>query len=440
MQVTGQMKLAGSRLSTIRLADVGSALQSLYLGTARHAVLETVELSLVLFDDRLVNTANGETRTLDPGVQDLDTRIAVAARQLAGPAKKAASVLLLLPPAAFIATHFNFRIQGEQLLRSSLQLQAHTLIPACEEELMLGLDGSRSEGTALWFPRRRADHLFNAFREAGLFLAAVMPRSLAMFSSNQVQENILDEDSNNLVHLVRQEGALFSVLNLARADLEHDDFRQQWAAETGRFSNTGTHVINSAEHWSALRRLIRPTGNAIFFPPAAIERGKQIVGRKQRKAGAALAAMVVVVCTLPFMANEARKFMLERELSQLQELSADARASQAAVFGMEDAWGAVADYPRQDVAGVLLTLNTLIEDSLSTFSLNKGVIDITGFAPDPALLLDQLAQQETFYEVSQSRSSSGGGSFVRGDRFGFRMNLSDVDFVTYDENHPAGLE
>jgi hypothetical protein len=440
MQVTEQMKLAGSRLSAFRMADIGSALQSLYLGSARNAVLSTVDLSLVLFDDRLINTANGESRRLDPAIADQDARIADAARQLASPGKKAASVLLLLPPACFIATHFNFRIQGEQLLRSSLQLQAHTLIPACEEELMLGLDGSRSEGTAMWFPRRRADRLFAAFRDAGLFLAALMPRSLAMFAASQLQENILDEDSANLVHMARQEGTLFSVLNVARSELEQEDFRQQWQHDTGRFNSAGTRVINTAEHWSSLRRLVRPAGNCIFYPSAAIERGRCIVGRKQRKAGAMLAALVVLVSALPFMANAARMFLLERELSQLQVLSADARASQAAVFDMEDTWGAVADYPKQDVAGVLLTLNILIEDSLSTFSLNKGVIDITGFAQDPALLLDQLAQQESFYEVSQSRSSSGGGSFVRGDRFGFRMNLSDVDFVSYEENHPAGLE
>jgi hypothetical protein len=439
-QVTGQMKLAGSRLSTFRLADIGAAVQSLYLGTARHAVLDTVEFSLVLFDDRLVNTANGESRTLDLARQDVETRLAGAARQLVGSGRKNAAILLLLPPSWFVATHYNFRIQSEQMLRSSLQLQAHTLIPACDEELMLGLDGARSEGTALWFPRRKADRLFSAFKDAGLFLAALVPRSLVFFSGSEAQESILDEDASNLTHLVRHEGALVSVLNLARADLDQADFREQWEHEIGKSTAGTTRTINTLEHWSGLSKKVMPSGNCLFIPPAAIVRGRQIVGHKQRKAGAMLAALLVLVCALPFMANAARKFMLERELAQLQELSFEARASQAAVFDMEDAWGAVADYPRQDVAGVLLTLNTLIEDSLSTFSLNRGVIDITGFAQDPALLLDQLAQQEAFFEVSQSRSSSGGSSFVRGDRFGFRMNLSGVDFGTYDENHPAGGE
>ena len=434
------MKLSGISLRTLQLADIGSALQSLYMGTARHAVMETVDLSLVLHDDNLINTANGESRRLQAGEQPFEKQLAEAARSLAGSRSASASILLLWPPASFIATHYNFRIQGEQLLRSSLQLQAHTLIPAYDESLLLGLDGSRSEGTALWFPGRRADRIFAAFNEAGLLLAALIPRSLALLTEGQSEASVLDEDASHVTQLVRQDGALFSLLTLSKVDLEQEDFRQQWEQETGNLARANVVTISTAENWCALRRLVRPSSNCLFFPHAALARGKQIVARKQRKLMAGLAALLVLACSLPFISNAARIFMLEKELTEFRELSAEARASQNAVFDMEDAWGAVADYPGQDVAGVLLTLNSLIENSLSTFSLNKGVLDITGFAQDPALLLDQLAQQETFFDVSQSRSSAGGGSFAQGDRFGFRMNLSGVDFEDYTENHPASLE
>jgi hypothetical protein len=107
---------------------------------------------------------------------------------------------------------------------------------------------------------------------------------------------------------------------------------------------------------------------------------------------------------------------------------------------MEDEWGVIAEFPRQDVASILLTLNTLIDSSLSTFSINKGVVDITGFAQDPALLIEQLAELEDFYNVGQSRSSSGGNSAARGDRFGIRFNINGVDFPAYETKYPASQQ
>ena len=104
---------------------------------------------------------------------------------------------------------------------------------------------------------------------------------------------------------------------------------------------------------------------------------------------------------------------------------------------MEDEWGAVAGYPRQNVAKVLLTLNQSIHSSLTTFALNKGVVDLSGFAQDPALLVEQLAEREEFHEVGQSRSSSGADGGTRGDRFGIRLNLSGVDFKKYEALYPA---
>ena len=60
------------------------------------------------------------------------------------------------------------------------------------------------------------------------------------------------------------------------------------------------------------------------------------------------------------------------------------------------------------------------------------MIDISGFVPDPALLVEQLADEELFYSVTQSRSSSGSGAGGRGARFGIRMQLSGADFPGYE--------
>jgi hypothetical protein len=63
-----------------------------------------------------------------------------------------------------------------------------------------------------------------------------------------------------------------------------------------------------------------------------------------------------------------------------------------------------------------------------------------GFAQDPAVLIEQLAEREEFYDVGQSRSSSSGNSELMGDRFGIRMSVSDVDYPGYEAKYPVAEE
>ncbi len=146
--------------------------------------------------------------------------------------------------------------------------------------------------------------------------------------------------------------------------------------------------------------------------------------------------MVALLC-LPFLSNWIRIAILQSQVETLRVESTEARRSQTAVYEMEEQWGAVLEYPRQDVGQILLSLNGLIENSLSSFALDKGAVDIVGFAQDPAVLIEQLAEREEFYDVGQSRSSSSGNSELMGDRFGIRMSVSGIDFPGYEAKYPV---
>ena len=104
---------------------------------------------------------------------------------------------------------------------------------------------------------------------------------------------------------------------------------------------------------------------------------------------------------------------------------------------MDESWGAISMYPIQDVGEVLLVMNAFIDNALSSFTINKGVVDISGYTQDPALLIEQLSEREEFFDVGQSRSSSAGNTGSRGDRFGVRLNVSNVDFPAYEALYPA---
>lgn len=434
------MKALRATLSKYSLADLMAAGRMLLADSAHQDILATIRISLVLHEGVLLNTANGEYRQVTPeGEESREQALARAARQLVVPRDEVQGILLLLPTAEFISTRYHLAITGESMLRSALTLQAHTLIPAYEHELLLGLNARRQEGVALWYPARTAEALFLAFQHENLFLAALMPRTLALMSSEQREQDVVlvDEDATHVVQMELREGALRSHHTIAQVDLQQAEFAEQWQNESAKAEPAQRIRSAARESWSARREAITPLENYCFFPKGAEQYGRKLLQQKQKRLTAIAAGVLVVLLFLPFLGNWAQMFYLNMQVASLRDESADARRSQAAVYAMEDEWGAIADYPRQDVAQVLLKLNELINSSLSTFALDKGVVDITGFAQDPALLMEQLADQQEFYDISQNRSSSGGDGGARGDRFGIRFSLNGVDFAAYEKNHPT---
>lgn len=420
----------------LALPELGATLRRFHTASAQRQLLAGIDTTLVLHGDELINVVNGEARRLpaDPELA-LPARLARAARSLLPTTLPAPHILLLLPAADFIGTRFQLGIQGEGLLRSALSLQAANLLPAYDRPLLLALNGQRGEGTALWYPDEHATALYDAFAAEGLQLVALQPRVTAAAAALVAASGVLldaDDQHLTLVHL--DQGVLQAWHAVHRRDLEDAAFLEQWQAEQALLPAPAAATLDR-EYWRGLRSLPAPLEAYCFCPSGAIARGKQLVARQRRKRGALAAACLAGLLVLPFIGNLVQIALLERQVLALQDASADARRSQAAVYAMDDTWGPVAAYPRQNVGAMLLTLNTLIENSLSSFALNKGVIDISGFSQDPALLIEQLSEQEQFYNVGQSRGTSGGGNANRGDRFGIRMNVSGVDFSAYESQY-----
>jgi hypothetical protein len=433
------MKALRAILSKYSPADTVAAAKALLAHSAHQDILATIHTSLVLFEDKLLNTLNGEYRpfSLSEG-QSRAEALAQAAQQLLPSADTAKGILLLLPPAEFVSTRYHLALNGEGLLRSALKLQAHTLIPAYEADLLLALNASQQDGVALWYPARQADALFLAFQAQGLFLAAVMPRTWALASAEQHQQDLLllDEDAHHQVQMELRGGALRSHYIVSQHDLQQPEFAEQWQTETGKVQPAYRIRSQGWDGWNSLRSGVQPHENYCFFPQGAEFYGRKLWREKQKRAGMLAAAVVAGLLCLPFISNWLQIAYLDYRVEALRADSTVARQSQAAVYAMDDEWGVIADYPKQDVTQVLLSLNQQINNSLATFALEKGVVDITGFAQDPALLVEQLAEREEFFNVSQSRSSAGGEGGERGDRFGIRFNLNGVDFPGYLMRYP----
>jgi hypothetical protein len=429
------------------LPELGANLQLLYAASAQKQLLARIDTSLVLEAGELINTISGESRRLlTVEGSTWEEQLAQTARLLIPDVRKTSTILLLLPSSYFIATRFDLNISGEKLLKSALRLQAPTLLPAYERPLQLALSGAKqqgqkSQGIALWYPQAAADGLYQSFAAHGLQLAALQPRVLGAAAAEPLAapQLLLDEDAEHTTLAELEQGVLKNWLSVHKLDLENELFRQQWQNELNKLETPQHQDLLRLDrrYWGEQRRLVTPHEAYCFYPAGAIQSGKTLLARKQRKAGAFAAAALILVLALPFISNWAQIAWLDHQVAVYQELSTEARQSQSAVYALEDAWGAVAEYPQQDIGGILLSLNQYIESSLSSFNINKGVIDISGYSQDPALLIEQLAELEMFYDVGQSRSSSGGNDASRGDRFGIRMNVTGVDFPAYEENYPA---
>lgn len=427
-------------IDNLSLSELSANLRLHYAASAQRQMLDSINTTLVLFESDLINTLSGEHRSLSQDEsQSRAAQIAQAAGKLL-PSPESASILLLLPVSDFIPSHFSLNISSELMLKSALKLQAATVLPAFEQSLLLAVNPRKSQGIALWYPQAFADELYQQFALHNLHLAAIMPRALAcsMQEPEAIQSGfVLDEDEHYLSLLELEQGVLHSCLSMRRSELEETVFNKQWQTELARIPAQGQTLKLNKTYWLSLRKLLPAQMAYCFYPGGAIEAGKKLLARKQKTIGAFAIAALVVLLALPFVSNWVQIAYLNNKVDEYRVLSTDARKSQAAVYDMEEAWGAMAEYPQQDVSQVLLALNQLIEGSLSSFSINKGVIDISGLSPDPALLIEQLAELELFYNVGQSRSSSGGNNASLGDRFGIRMNLSGIDFPAYEANHPA---
>ncbi len=435
------MKPIRATLDSLSIRELVNSVRSVYAASAHRDVLAGINTSLVLFDQILINTASGEYRQILQGSEETSpfAQIAASAKQLLEGREQNTSILLLLPPADFIATRFTMGISGEKLLRSALMLQVHTLVPAYEEPLLLGLNGGSSDGVALWYPARDAEALFGAFREQGLFLATLMPRSLVLLQTSAASEDCLltDEDVQHVTQLECRGGIIKSLLSINQIDLQQEEFAAQWNSECSKIAVPARIRSNGQESWIGLRQVFQAVESYSFFPAGAEQVGRKLIATKQKKLGGVAALAVVAVLCLPFLSNWVRIAILESQVETLRDDSTEARRSQAAVYEMEEQWGPVLEYPRQDVGQILLSLNELIENSLSSFAIDKGVIDLVGFAQDPAVLIEQLAEREEFYNVGQSRSSSSGNSELIGDRFGIRMNASGIDYPGYEAKYPV---
>lgn len=448
------------------LSDIGEQVRQLLSSAGRSlnttdpadAVLRRVNVVLMVFDDRLVHLDTGRWQQLDAGEdQSYAACVADAASQLlAGPdahdhshgaragtsKSRPHNVLLLLPPADFLATPVDLPGVAASALRPALQLQADSLLPGYDDPLSLAVnvppktdaDAAAEPLTAFWLPTHTLNALHNAFADQTLFLAAVMPRP-AWLANQQAVIVVDDQDAHHQSLLSCTDGVVRQCLQTSLADLELPAFAEQWHAEVAVLTSSAPAVItlhNADDYVHAIRDQdsgTLPLGvrSYAMVPAAALAARHQFDKGKRLWLAAAALAVVTVLGSLPFLVQSLQLRSLGNTLAEQQRLAAPARENQQAVRDFESCWGVLTEFPNQDVPAMLLALQAEVNPNvLTSLELDEGYISIEGESNDPQGLLQQLEMNPMFTEVDFARATNN-------NRYYIDLRLTTVNFPAYQE-------
>lgn len=398
------------------------------------------KLWLVLWQDKLLCPTTGKQCHIDPGFSGLDEegaleQLVAAARQLCDGDER--PICLLLPLASFLYSHFSIQLGNEYLndrgmVHSAISFQKDILLPAIDQEFALAAAVGRSDGVAFWFPQLQLESLETAFKSAGLELLGVAPRILAAAPASSMAQRvvIVDSDAAN-ASIVEFEGTVVAqVLSASQQDFDNPDLRDAWNSKTAPLLEGPTVNMSSVDDWLRLGIDQAAISGLLFFTRdflAAVGSKNQ---RKRVTAGALAAVAAMFLLAVPFIYQWVDAIRLENSLEAYRGEASVAESYQEEILDMEYEWGVVYEYPEADTAGILLALNSVITNSLTSFSLDDSVVEIQGSTQDPELLIRSLVEQPLFRNIEQSRSISDSRS-GSGDRFGLRITLSGSDYEEY---------
>lgn len=422
--------------------------------SATDALVRRINRCLMMFDDRLYDLESGEHVVVaNTHSRDASVIADAAAQLLQSSNADAECILLLLPPAEFLASQINMPGLPPDAMRTSLKLQAMTQLPEYDRQLDLavtsnGESGSASQVLAWWIPAFCTSELFNAFSAHSLFLAAVLPRPAWLLAGLQrnlgVRTITLQDTDRSMLTIVGSSPALMeehraatvTCLQTVAEDLLDPELNEYWQSE---LLHAGIkkidYTINSADDCIRLiqqfnlQHIEHKSANWAAFPaPALAARHQLDRGRRRGFILKAIAAGIALLA-LPFIYQSWQLIRLDSQLADIRVLSADARQNQEAVREFETQWGVMTEFPDQDVAATMLELQQVINPGVLTmFEIDEGFITIEGESEDPQNVLERLEQNPLFTEVDFARATNNNRYFID-------LRLTTVNFPAYQQWH-----
>ncbi|MDM8561327.1 PilN domain-containing protein [Candidatus Parabeggiatoa sp. HSG14] len=360
--------------------------------------------------------------------------LAAAAHRLLPVATKRQRIALALPSTEFVVTTLKLPAVATQNLKNVVNLQLPTLLPGVTEPLLLAVQApiEGEQTCALWMPAKRANELFHAFDQEGLFLACILPRPIVALPATLDPCQVYDEDSSTITCLEWSNGVIQRWLHIPKMEGDNPEFEAQLGdALLGLTKDINQEKKNSVNDWEELPMLSPTAYDYAFIPAGTVSYMAQVARRKKHRHLAIFASLLVasLIGGLYFAIDYEQR--LKQDLADLQQRTNNVTQLSAEVKEIERDISPLKEYPRQKVVKILETLNKLIpKDSwITSFEIKVGVLKIDGYSPNPSNLIGILQNNPQFESVTNRGFDKRPN--LKEIKFGINFKLTGYDFGAY---------
>lgn len=361
--------------------------------------------------------------------------IATAARRILPSRAKKQPIALVLPSSEFVATSLNLPAVAAQNLENVVNLQKESLLPGVTEPLLLAVQApTEGERTiALWLPLKRAEELWQAFKQVGFFVRCIIPRPLMALPNKKSKSYfVYDEDSTHITGVEWSSDVIQNWLHIPKIDRENSAFEEQFEESISRFSGLEQKWKTYSNDWKKLYKLPVRAYDYAFTPPSA----SAFLAKKakNKKTSRITLLILLLVASLGGGVSYAIDYQknLEQQLYQLKKRTRNISKLRSEVGEINQKIGPIINFPDQPVILILNSLNGLIpKDSwLVGFRIEGGKIKFEGYSPNPTAMIETLTKIPQIHQIEQNR----GTTTERGRkelRFGISFKLKDYDLASY---------
>jgi len=297
---------------------------------------------------------------------------------------------------------------------------------------------------ALWFSQHKAQELFLAFEKAGLTLSAILPR-LTLLSNKghslKPEMDIFREKADNyLAQFSFSDFSLVQLGHITDADSKIEVFKKEWETTFGSIDSS-INCLQNKQDWLEFISDKHNSDNYrhtqyAYFPTDIKKRFKSRGRLRNSRVIGLLAFVIVFALAVPFLINEVRYWQEERKYQHYLEEAKNVRMMREKILKNEDEWALFLNYPQTNALDIIFRLNKIIPANswISSFQIKNGYVEIDGYSPNPAAILEVISAQSDFNEVAFNQNIRAERGKDK-ERFGITFHIRDLNIEEYEKEY-----
>jgi Tfp pilus assembly protein PilN len=394
------------------------------------------DLCLIVHGTRLLHTKHHNLIAQpDESLLNLTPKeLADAAKRLLPRTTSKQRIALALPSSEFVATTLTLPPNLKEDINQVVKLQLPTLLPGITEPLLLAVQKpvGEEQTCALWMPAKRADELFHAFEQVGLFLSCILPRPVLLLPNTLTPYQIYDEDEGTMTCLEWSGHVIEHWLHTSKVECDLPEFQEQFEQAQSNFNeDLVLEKRITVSDWEEMSMPSLTAYDYAFIPPSTTARMEKAAKRKRQLNWTFLALLFIagIMGGIYFALDYERQ--LKQQLADLKHRTDSVSQLRAQVNEIEALIGPVKHFPRQEVVTILETLDQMVpKDSwITNFYIEGGAVKLEGLSPNPTEIVELLWNNPHVSDPQTDGITNVNNR--KEDKFRIKFKLKDFDLGSY---------